>query len=94
MASKLSEAEIQTRLQDLPGWALVDGRVEKTFTFGTYAEGVAFAMKVALAAEKADHHPDELSIGWCKAKVAYLTHSASGVTKLDLEAAARVDGLV
>ena len=91
---KLSEAEVQAGLQDLPGWALVDGRVEKTFSFATYAEGVAFAVKVAMAAEKADHHPDDLSIGWCKVRVAYVTHSVGGVTRLDLEAAAKVDGLL
>ncbi len=90
---KLTEAQIQAGLQDLPGWQLKDGRVEKTFTFDTYADGVAFAVKAALAAEKADHHPDSLEIGWCKVKVAYVTHSAGGITQLDLDAAAKVDTL-
>lgn len=90
---KLTETDIWAGLQELPGWALVEGRVEKTFAFDTYAEGVAFAVKVALVAEKANHHPDELSIGWCKVKVAYLTHSVGGVTQSDLDAAARVDSL-
>lgn len=93
MVKKLSEEEIRNGLQDLPQWALVGGRIEKTFTFDTYAEGVAFAVKVALHAEKADHHPDSLEIMWRKVRVAYVTHSAGGVTSLDLEAAAQIDAL-
>ncbi|GIW24195.1 4a-hydroxytetrahydrobiopterin dehydratase [Meiothermus sp.] len=93
MANKLSEGEIKSALQDLPGWALAGGRLQKTFAFDTYAEGVAFAVKVALLAEKTDHHPDSLEIMWGKVKVAYVTHSAGGITQLDLEAAARVDTL-
>lgn len=91
MANKLSNDEIQAGLKALPGWSLVGGRIEKVFSFGTYADGVAFAVKVAMAAEKADHHPDSLEILWGKVKVAYVTHSAGGVTKLDLEAAAKVE---
>jgi 4a-hydroxytetrahydrobiopterin dehydratase len=93
MATRLSDGEIQTGLEVLPGWALVNGRVEKTFVFGSYPDGVAFALKVAMAAEKADHHPDSLEIMWGKVKVAYVTHSAGGVTQLDLNAAGQVDKL-
>ncbi len=94
MVIKLNEGEIRNGLQDLPGWILVGGRIEKTFTFDTYAEGVAFAVKVALHAEKTDHHPDSLEIMWGKVRVAYVTHSAGGVTSLDLEAAAQIDTLI
>ncbi len=93
MATKLSEEEVRNSLQHLPGWVLVGGRVEKTFVFDTYPEAVAFAVKVALQAEKADHHPDSLEIMWGKVRVAYITHSAGGVTQLDLEAAAKIDTL-
>lgn len=94
MTTKLNQGEILSGLQDLPGWTLVGGRVEKTFAFDSYAECVAFMVKVALRAEKADHHPDSLEIMWGKVKVAYVTHSAGGVTSLDLEAAAQVDTLI
>jgi len=93
MAVKLSEAEISGALQNLPGWQLVQGRIEKTFMFDSYAQGVAFAVKVALLAEKSNHHPDSLEIMWGKVRVAYMTHSAGGVTQLDLEAASQVDAL-
>lgn len=90
---KLNDSEIQTGLQSLHGWQVKDGRIEKTFAFDTYADAVAFTVKVALAAEKADHHPDSLEIGWCKVKVAYVTHSTEGITALDLEAAAKVNSM-
>ncbi len=93
MASRLDEATVRESLQSLPGWALLEGRLEKTFTFANYPQCVAFAVKVALDAERADHHPDSLEIRWGKVRVAYVTHSAGGVTRLDLEAAARVDAL-
>jgi 4a-hydroxytetrahydrobiopterin dehydratase len=79
-------------LKTPPGWREVDGRLVKVFSFVSYADGVAFAMRVALDAEKHDHHPDELAILWKKVRVAYVTHSAGGITEKDLEAAFRVEG--
>jgi 4a-hydroxytetrahydrobiopterin dehydratase len=88
----LTADEVETRLQEMAGWHLEDGAIARTFVFPTYADGVAFAVKVALAAERQDHHPD-LLITYKKVRVAYLTHSEGGVTEKDLEAADRVSRL-
>jgi len=84
-----------TRLQDwlarYPEWRVVEGRLVRRFAFASYAEGVAFAVQVALDAERHDHHPDELTILWKAVRVAYVTHSAGGLTERDLEAAARIE---
>ncbi|RIH81131.1 putative pterin-4-alpha-carbinolamine dehydratase [Calidithermus terrae] len=90
---KLSEEEITQALEALPGWAVVGGRLEKTYAFSSYADGAAFAFRVALMAEKRDHHPDLLGIGWKKVQVAYVTHSKGGITALDLEAAKAADAV-
>lgn len=90
---KLSEQEIQQQLSQHPHWKLEHGRLTREFTFTSYSAGVAFAMQVALLAEKSDHHPDSLEIGWKKVIVAYVTHSAGGITALDVAAAAQVDKL-
>ena len=82
---------MERQIKAPPGWQEVAGRLEKAFTFSSYADGVAFAMRVALDAEKHDHHPDELAILWKKVRVAYVTHSAGGITDKDLEAARRVE---
>ncbi len=85
----------ETRLGDWlaahPGWAVEDGRIVRRFSFSSYAEGVAFAVRVALDAERHDHHPDELAILWKQVRVAYVTHSAGGITEKDLEAAERIE---
>jgi 4a-hydroxytetrahydrobiopterin dehydratase len=89
----LSESEVQSRIARLTGWAVNAGLLERAFAFSSYADGVAFAVKVALMAEKLDHHPDSLEIGWKKVRVAFVTHSVGGLTALDFDAAAKVSGL-
>ncbi|MER3479377.1 MAG: 4a-hydroxytetrahydrobiopterin dehydratase [Meiothermus sp.] len=91
--SALTQAEIQQALSALPGWALVEGRIEKSYRFAAYADGAAFAFRITLLAEKTDHHPDTLTIAWKEVRVAYVTHSQGGVTKKDLEAARALDEL-
>ncbi|GEM47464.1 4a-hydroxytetrahydrobiopterin dehydratase [Deinococcus cellulosilyticus] len=90
---KLSGNQLQAALQALSGWQGEDTGIAKEFTFQSYADGVAFAMKVALLAEKMNHHPDGLTIGWKKVRVVYVTHDAGGVTELDVEAARKVNAL-
>ena len=70
-----------------------NGLLERVFKCSSYADGVAFAIKVAMLAEKLDHHPDSLEIGWKKVRVAFVTHSAGGLTALDFDAAEKVSGL-
>ena len=93
MNIKLDDSEILTRLESLPGWALDNAQLARKFNFSSYGAGVAFAVQVALSAEKMDHHPDSLEITWKAVRVAYVTHSAGGLTALDFEAAAKVSKL-
>jgi len=88
------DTDLAKFLSRSPGWRLVNGRIVKTFAFASYAEGVAFAVRVALDAEHHNHHPDELAILWKKVRVAYVTHSAGGVTAKDLAAAARIEAFL
>jgi 4a-hydroxytetrahydrobiopterin dehydratase len=89
----LSESEVLSRLSSLPDWAVNNGLLEREFKCSSYADGVAFAVKVAMLAEKMDHHPDSLEIGWKKVRVAFVTHSAGGLTALDFDAAVKVSSL-
>jgi 4a-hydroxytetrahydrobiopterin dehydratase len=93
MTRALNDQEIQAKLPTVPGWALETDQLARTFTFGSYADGVAFAVKVAMLSEKLDHHPDAIQITWKKVRVAYVTHSAGGITELDFDAALKVSGL-
>jgi 4a-hydroxytetrahydrobiopterin dehydratase len=97
---KLSDEDIGAFLVGHPGWERVPPEpvgsppaLARSFAFDDYATGIAFAVRVAFAAEARNHHPD-LHIGWGRVRVVWSTHDAGGVTALDTEMAARTDTLV
>jgi 4a-hydroxytetrahydrobiopterin dehydratase len=94
MAKKLDAAARDTALATLDGWTLVDGRdaISKTFTFGDFNAAFGFMSRAALKAEAVDHHPEWFNV-WNKVDVVLSTHDAGGLTKLDMELAAFMDGL-
>jgi len=77
----------------LPNWTEQDGALRRTVAFDGYADAVAFTVRVAMEAEKANHHPD-LTLGWGKVEVVLTSHDAGGVTDRDHDLAARIDQLV
>jgi 4a-hydroxytetrahydrobiopterin dehydratase len=74
------------------GWAERDGALRKEFRFPDFAAAMAFANRIAEAAERADHHPD-LLVGWGKAEVAWVSHDVGGISERDVEMARASDGL-
>jgi 4a-hydroxytetrahydrobiopterin dehydratase len=92
MPPKLSDLEIQRTLATLPGWARRGDALAKTYAFGRFADGIAFVGRVARVADAMDHHPD-LDIRYTKVTCTLSTHSAGGVTALDLELAAKIEGV-
>ena len=88
----LSEAEREGALAALPGWRYDEEAraIRRSFAFADFAEAFAFMTRVALAAEKADHHPD-WSNGWNRVEIALSTHSAGGVTARDIALAHTID---
>ena len=90
--SVLGEAELREALAGLSGWTLRDGRLHKEFRFADFNQAFGFMTRVALVAEKMDHHPDWSNV-WSRVVVDLVTHDAGGVTKRDLELAARMDAL-
>ena len=76
-----------------PGWAREgDAAITKRFAFADFSAALAFVVRVGLAAEKHDHHPD-LTLGWGYATARWSTHDAGGVTDLDLQLADICDGV-
>ena len=90
--TKLDEAALTAWLGSHEGWERRGDEIRKAYTFDAYAAGVAFAVRVAFAAEKANHHPD-LAIGYGKVEVRLSTHDAAGLTRLDLDLAEACDRL-
>ena len=90
--SALTESELEAAAGALPGWAVGDGVLAKTFSFKTYLAGVDFVNRLAHAAEEMNHHPD-LIVGWRKVGVTLCTHSVKAITQLDLDLARRAEVL-
>lgn len=89
---RVGEEVVRAALQSLPQWSGDERAIAATFGFDTYEAGVAFAVQVALLAQRIDHHP-ELVIGWRRVTVTFTTHDADGVTARDLSAAKAVDAI-
>ena len=89
---KLSREEREAALAELPGWTFETERdaIGRSFKFADFAEAFAFMTRVALAAEKADHHPD-WSNSWNRVDVSLTTHSAGGLTRRDIALARQID---
>jgi len=88
-ATKLSEKEISAELSKLNGWRVVNGNLHRVFEFKDFSAAFGFMTRVAMAAEKMDHHPD-WSNTWNKVTVDLSTHSAGGLTKNDFELAGKM----
>ncbi len=82
----LSDDEVGQALGDLDGWELAGDEIVRELRFDTFPEAVAFVVRLAFAAEAADHHPD-LDIRYNKVRVALSTHSEGGITEKDIELA-------
>jgi len=88
MAERLTKADRDAALQELPGWSEVEGRdaIGRTFSFKDFNEAFGFMARVALIAEKRDHHPEWRNV-YKNVEVVLTTHDSDGVTALDVDLA-------
>lgn len=88
MAEKLAGDTRAEALTDLHGWAEVDGRdaITRTFKFTNFNQAFGFMSRVAMQAEKMDHHPEWFNV-YSTVDVTLATHDAGGVTELDVKLA-------
>ncbi|MGG7101598.1 4a-hydroxytetrahydrobiopterin dehydratase [Rhodococcus sp. 24CO] len=93
MASVMSDSAIDAALVELPDWHRSDNAITRVVESATFPEAVALLQDVAAAAEAADHHPD-MDVRWRKVTYTLSTHSAGGITELDVKFARRIDALV
>lgn len=89
----MKPAEITQHLARAPGWALVDGAIQKRFEFADFHRTIGFVNALAWIANAEDHHPDlQVSYGHCT--VRFNTHSVAGISINDFICAAKVDALL
>ena len=92
MAQKLDNAARKSALAKLNGWSDVSGRdaITRKFTFKNFNEAFGFMSRVALVAEKMDHHPEWSNV-YKTVDVTLSTHDAGGLTELDVKLAEAMD---
>lgn len=74
-------------------WHVTDGRLVRIASAPDFRTAIDWVVAVAQVAEEQDHHPD-IDIRWCTVSFGLWTHSAGGITALDLDLARRIDALV
>jgi 4a-hydroxytetrahydrobiopterin dehydratase len=94
MADRLSLEAKKSALNELSGWSEVAGReaIARTFTFKDFNEAFGFMSRVALVAEKRDHHPEWKNV-YKTVEVVLATHDAGGVTALDINLAKTMNAI-
>lgn len=94
MVERLSAEARTDALRKLSGWSELDGRdaISRSFTFRDFNEAFGFMTRVALIAEKRDHHPEWRNV-YRTVDVVLSTHDAGGVTLLDVELAEAMDAI-
>ena len=91
---KLAGEERAEALKSLPGWSDAEGRdaIRKSFRFGNFSEAFGFMSRVALAAEKMDHHPDWSNV-YDRVDIELTSHDIGGVSERDIKLAAKIEKL-
>jgi 4a-hydroxytetrahydrobiopterin dehydratase len=81
-------------LAGLPAWEAEPGRaaIRRRFKFKNFSEAFAFMARVALYAEKADHHPEWSNV-YNRVDVVLTSHDAGGITQRDVDMAAYLDAI-
>jgi len=89
---KLSDSELTGTLKSLSGWSIRDGKLHKEFKFDNFVHAFGFMSKVALIAEKMNHHPDWSNV-YNRVTIDLVTHDLGGISSFDVEFASRVQQL-
>lgn len=86
---KLTDAEVVARLSEVPGWDIVNGKLQKTFAFSSFVTAFGFMSSVALLAEAMGHHPEWSNV-YNRVTIALTTHDAGGISPLDFTLAQKI----
>lgn len=90
---KLTQTQLIAAMAGLEGWTLVDDKLHRTFQFADFNAAWGFLCRVALSAEKMDHHPEWYNV-YRTVRIDLSTHDAGGVTALDVTLAEKITAIV
>ena len=93
MVQKLSSNEIDARLNEMDGWHLNGKqRLQREFIFEDFSQAFAFMIRVALLAEKQDHHPNWYNV-YNRVRIELFSHDIDGISPRDFKLAEAIDRL-
>jgi len=94
MIAKLTAAERSAALGELSNWKLADGRdaIQRSFKFKNFNEAWGFMNRVALMAEKADHHPEWFNV-YNRVDILLTTHDCNGLSARDVKLAKQISAI-
>jgi 4a-hydroxytetrahydrobiopterin dehydratase len=90
MPHLLEPDEITRQLEALPDWTSDGESLHRTLNYASFPEAIAAVALLAIDAEEMDHHPD-IDIRWRTVNLTLSTHSAGGITQLDIELAHKIE---
>lgn len=90
---KLSPAEIERRLDALPGWVIDHHKLYRHFTFDDFVDAFGFMTRVALLAETMDHHPEWANV-YNRVEIRLTSHDVGGISARDFTLAERINKLL
>ncbi|MGB8701894.1 MAG: 4a-hydroxytetrahydrobiopterin dehydratase [Thermosynechococcaceae cyanobacterium] len=89
---KMTDKEIETAIAQLTEWTVVNGKLNRAFKFKNFVDAFGFMTKVAIVAEKADHHPELFNV-YNRVVIDLVTHDVGGIGTLDIELATKINTL-
>ena len=94
MIEKLTADERTSALKELAGWQMVEGRdaIQRSFKFKNFNDAWGFMNRVALMAEKADHHPEWFNV-YNRVDILLSTHECNGLSQRDVKLARQISGI-
>jgi 4a-hydroxytetrahydrobiopterin dehydratase len=87
---KLSGNELDEIVRNMKGWELKDEKLQKSFKFTNFVEAFGFMTRIALEAEKMNHHPEWSNV-YNNVIIKLTTHDAGGITDHDIKLAKTID---
>jgi 4a-hydroxytetrahydrobiopterin dehydratase len=90
---KLSEQDIEKKLEKLEGWEYADGAIETSFQFENFKEAFSVMTRIAFECEAQDHHPDWSNV-YNNLSISLSTHDAEGVTEKDFKLAKSIEDII
>ena len=94
MSHMISESELQVAMSALPGWAVEENHLVKTFTFPSFRDAIAGIVRISYEADESNHHP-EMRSAYNTLEIRLCTHDAGDIiTDKDISLATKIEGLL